>query len=258
MRVKRIELFEFEDLPWLPTAWRNLQTDFLRQMSTALHLYEPVVPLIDSALARSASRRVVDLCSGAAGPWEQLLKRGWEVAVTLTDRYPNVEAFTRMKKLGAGRIDYRADPVDARQVPAELAGMRVMFNGFHHFRPEHARNILADAAARRIPIGIFEIAELTFPKLLAVLVGVPLLALLLTPFIQPFRFSRLLWTYCLPVVPACLLWDGLASLLRAYTPAQLAELADAAGSDGYRWETGRIAPPFPGVAITYLIGQPED
>ena len=159
--MKRLHLFEFEDQPWLPGALRNLQTDFLRHMSAVLHLYEPVVPLIDKVLEQMSSRRIVDLCSGAAGPWEQLLETEWKVTVTLTDRYPNRAAFARAQAHHAPRLDYWPEPVDARRLPAHLAGMRILFNGFHHFRPVDAQALLQDAVVRQEAIGIFEIAERT-------------------------------------------------------------------------------------------------
>ena len=42
--------------------------------------------------------------------------------------------------------------------------------------------------------------------------------LLLTPFITPRSWSRVLWTYLIPVVPLATCWDGVVSLLRVYSP----------------------------------------
>jgi SAM-dependent methyltransferase len=207
-------------------------------------------------MQQTGARRIVDLCSGAGGPWGELLKDGWDVTVTLTDRYPNLAAFASAQACCPERLAYRTEPVDARQLPADLDGMRILFNSFHHFRPCEAREILADAVARRAPIGIFEVTELTPGKLLAVF-SVLLLALAAAPFARPLSLSRLFWTWCVPLVPLCLFWDGLVSLVRAYTPAELAELAAVASSDDYRWEAGRIVPPWPGVPVTYLIGFPK-
>ena len=254
--MKRLHLFEFEDQPWLPDALRNLQTDFLRHMSAVLHLYEPVVPLIDKVLEQMSSRRIVDLCSGAAGPWEQLLEKGWDVTVTLTDRYPNRTAFARAQARHAPRLDYCPDPVDARRLPAHLDGMRILFNGFHHFRPVDARALLQATVDRNAAIGIFEIAERTPRTFLSVLFGVPLLVFALTPGIRPLTWSRLFWTYCVPLAPLFIVWDGLVSMLRAYAQDDLRAMATATGGD-YHWQCGRIARPFPAAPITYLLGHPR-
>jgi hypothetical protein len=254
--MRRRHLFEFEEQPWLPTVLRNLQTDFLRQMSTTLRLYAPVASLLERVLTQLPARRIVDLCSGAAGPWEQLLASGWPVHVTLTDRYPNQGALARIKARHQGCIDYHPAPVDARCLPEHLDGMRTLFNGFHHFRPEEAREILRDAVEHRAAIGIFEIAERTPRTWLAVLIGVPLLIFALTPCLRPLTLARLFWTYGLPLAPLCILWDGLVSLLRAYSQADLLAMAAAAGGD-YHWECGRLEQPFPAVPITYLLGYPR-
>ncbi|NJC87222.1 MAG: hypothetical protein FIB02_01620 [Desulfuromonas sp.] len=254
--MRRWHLFEFEDLPWLPAVLRNLQTDFLRQMNTALRLYEPVVPLVERLLAQSSSRRIVDLCSGAAGPWEQLLAAEWKVTVTLTDRYPNLAAMAQIKSRFPERLDFCPDPVDARFLQAGFTGTRLLFNGFHHFSPVDAQGILQDAVERRAAIGIFEIAERTPAKLLAVLFGVPLLVFVLTPCIRPLTFARFFWTYCVPVAPFCIVWDGLVSLWRAYSREELLAMAAATGTE-YDWEYGRLARPYPAAAITYLLGHPR-
>lgn len=254
--MRRWRLFEWEDLPWLPPFLRNLQTDFLRELSVVLRIYQPVVPLIDRVLAQTSSRRVVDLCSGAAGPWEQFLAQGWDVTVTLTDRYPNHAAFARAQARFPRQLDFLADAVDARRLPEQLDGMRVMINGFHHFRPADAQALLQSAVDREAAVGIFEIAERTPRTLVSVLLGVPLLVFALTPFIRPFTCSRLFWTYLVPLAPLCIVWDGLVSMLRAYSPDELRTMAAATG-DRYHWECGRTARAFPAVPVTYLLGRPR-
>ncbi|MGC4086328.1 MAG: hypothetical protein QM756_00245 [Polyangiaceae bacterium] len=79
-----------------------------------------------------------------------------------------------------------------------------------------------------------------------------------TPFIRPFRWSRLLLTYALPIVPICTLWDGIVSCLRAYDLSELRELTDGIQANGYRWEIGRLPVPRTPAAITYLIGTPGE
>jgi hypothetical protein len=86
-------------------------------------------------------------------------------------------------------------------------------------------------------------------------VGIGLLAVFIaTPFVKPFRFSRLLFTYLLPLMPLCILWDGIVSCLRVYSPDELRTLVAQLGNTDYDWDIGttRVGP---GVA-TYLIGTP--
>ena len=92
------------------------------------------------------------------------------------------------------------------------------------------------------------------PPLGFMLLSNPLAILLATPFIRPFRWSHLLWTYIVPVVPIFIAWDGFVSGLRLYSTQELQELVDGLRSNDYVWGIGRK--PFPH-AVTYLIGYPR-
>src|SRR6266851_241529 len=81
----------------------------------------------------------------------------------------------------------------------------------------------------------------------------PVVVLLVTPFIGPFRWSRLFWTYLVPVLPLVLLFDTIVSWLRLCSVSELRELT--AGLDGYQWDISTVRiKPLPN-KITYLIGR---
>ncbi|NOT61867.1 MAG: class I SAM-dependent methyltransferase, partial [Acidobacteria bacterium] len=78
----------------------------------------------------------------------------------------------------------------------------------------------------------------------------------LTPFIRPFRWTRLLWTYLLPVVPLVVVFDGVVSVLRSYTVAELQAFAAELSGSGYEWDVGETAAQGWRAPVTYLIGYP--
>ena len=255
--VRRFHLFELEDQPWFPAVVRDLATDYLHFAQTATSLYKAMTPLIAEALEAAGTTHIVDLCSGGSGPLpavvDELRTSGIHATATLTDLFPNLPAFEEAAATSGGAIQYLATAVDARHVPRELRGLRTLFNGFHHFRPADAKAILADAAAARQPIAIFEASRRSFRTLVPVLF-MPLFVWLSTPFMRPFKWKRLLFTYPLPLVPVTCLWDGLVSQLRAYTVDELNELGRAAGA--MEWRAGlRPFPRGPG-QLTYLVGWP--
>ena len=86
---------------------------------------------------------------------------------------------------------------------------------------------------------------------------VPIPVLLTAPFIRPFRWDRLLFTYLPPLVPLLCWWDGTVSQLRAYTAAELEDLAASLGDVGYQWSAGRVSPQGAGPRVTWLIGLPN-
>ena len=259
--LPRLHLFEIEDLPWCPAIVRDLATDYLHFIETKVALHRPVAQLLAPVLHATGVRQVVDLCSGGAGPipsiQKALLIEGLVVDFVLTDRYPNTRAFERAAAGSDGRISFVGEPVDARAVPKNLEGMRTLFNAFHHFRPADAAGILRDAVQAAQPIGIFELSDRTWRTSLAVLVLMPLMVALTTPFIRPFRWTRLLLTYLLPLVPVTCWWDGMVSQLRAYTPSELQSMAKSVATDTYSWRVGRLALGPTRGNVTYLLGFPR-
>lgn len=256
--MRRIHLFEIEDQPWCPASIRDAATGFLEFALHAGNNYAPVAPLLRREIERQGVQRIVDLGSGGGGPWLRLLPEvnsgSLAVQVHLTDKYPNLDALRRARSRGGDRLHFHAEPVDAMRMPPELDGFRTMFTAFHHFPPAAARAILHDAVRNRQGIGIFETTQRSVRSVLATALS-PLLVLLATPWIRPFRWSRLFWTYVVPVVPLVVLFDGIVSCLRTYSVAELEELVDGLGAGEYVWQAGVAAGRVP-VPITYLIGSP--
>lgn len=261
--MKRIHLFEFTDLDWYPQTFRRMQTDYLQFAATLGAGHQNLIPLFARALQQAQTTQIVDLCSGGSGPWirlqEQLHRAGLNVSVQLTDKFPNPAALQKWSRSTRQGITYLAEPVDALHVPAHLKGMRTLFEGFHHFKPEQARSIVRDAIEQRAAMGIFE-ASLKPPFGLLLLCLSPLITLLsyflLTPWMQPRTFARFFWTYLVPVVPLATCWDGVVSLLRVYSVADLQELTQPLQRDDYVLEVGTASTGTPVFVFTYLIGYP--
>lgn len=261
--IRRMQLVELEDLPWFPAPIRDAGTDFLRFALVAGNTYGPAAPILAGVLRAAGTNRVVDLCSGGGGPWQRLLPalaaEGVSCDVLLTDRYPNAAALDGLAAAArrSGRLAYHPRPVDALAVPPELSGVRTLFTALHHFPPDAARALIGDAVRSRSPIAIFEATERSVSSILLTLLS-PLIVLLATPRIRPFRWSRLLLTYLLPVVPMMVLWDGLVSCLRSYTVAELRSLVeDIPETEGYDWQVGVARGGASPAGMTYLVGTPR-
>ncbi len=255
--MKRIHAFEINDQPWCPIIFRNMITEYLQFIARAFRIYDGVIPSIEKVLSKTGSDSIVDLCSGASGPWSHLLRHTDRIDVVLTDKFPNLASFERISSESDGRISFSRESIDATDVPEKYEGMRTIFTGLHHFHPEPARKILQDAAEKGRAIGIFEFTERSLPAILSALLGIPLMVLLFTPFITPFKPSRLFWTYIIPVAPLLIMWDGLISDLRTYSVAELRELVSPIKTENYSWEIGKQKSGVLGMNITYLIGCPD-
>lgn len=258
--MSRIHAFEILDQPWTPQWLRDAGTDYLEFMARATDGYAPIVERLARAIERSGTRRIVDLCAGGGGPWVRLLpaleaKIGEPLEVELTDARPNLDAFARTRERVRGGLRFRRDRIDAMRVPDELRGFRTIFAAFHHFRPAEARAILGDAVAREAGIGIFEGTGRHVLFLVPMLLA-PLICWVVTPFLRPLRWWRLVFTYLIPVIPIVIAFDGIVSCLRTYSPEELRALVGEIEAPQYEWEIGIERMGVLPIGVTYLIGYP--
>jgi hypothetical protein len=259
--MRRLQLIELHEQPWFPQFLRDEITDTLQNAMNRFGAYAPVAPLLQSALQSTGNSSVVDMCSGGGGPWLDLSGRLQKIAPTclqilLTDKYPNLAAFQSASAVSQNHITFHSAPVDAMKVPPELRGFRTMFTSFHHFQPAEARAILQNAVDARQAIGIFEVTRRA-PSTVALMLLWAVLPFLFTPWIRPFRWSRLLFTYVLPIIPLVLLFDGVVSCLRTYRPHELQEIIAKLTPAEYQWDVGERANSSGRVPIAYLIGYPR-
>lgn len=290
--MRRVQFIELHEQPWFPASLRADVTDALQFGFNLLHAYAPIAPLLQSMIdsrangkhdplandpdkhdlqtndrrtsARNVTARqsIIDLCSGGGGPWQDLSRElhcsdaanSAALRIWLTDKYPNLAAFQSIGASSDHQITYYPESVDAMKVPDVLKGLRTMFTSFHHFSPEDARAILQNAVDAGESIGIFE-ATKRAPSTIALIFAGILLMFLHTPRIRPFRWSRLLWTYLLPIIPLVLLFDGVVSCLRTYRPDELRKIVDKLTCREYQWEIGEVAKGK--MPVTYLIGYPK-
>lgn len=263
--MRHIHLFELEDQRWFPATLRAAITDFLGFTGTRMpDTYRDFAARLQVAMARCGEHRLLDLCAGSGAPSRAIARlmseeHGYEVDLVLTDLYPSVGAWTHERESSRDDFAFVSEPVDATRVAPETAGFRLLCNGFHHFRPGQAREILRDAVAQRRGVAVFEAFD---PGPLGLMQPFVLMTmmLVLAPFVRPFRWWSLLYTYVLPLAPASLLWDGLVSWLRIYSATQLRELVGSVVASGdasdYEWEIGRGRIPMSPLRSIHLIGTP--
>ena len=257
--LPRVHAFEFEDLRWVPASLRRFVTDYLRRVVELFGLLQPAVPLLTNLLRATGRERIVDLGSGSGGAWRTLAPALRETVpdleVTLSDLYPRPAEVRSELEAVDGVSRYLPTPVDARAVPNTLPGLRTQFLSLHHLRPPEVVAVLCGCVDAGEPYAAFEIQERSLGQALQFLFA-PLFVLALTPTIRPIRGRRLLFTYLIPLIPALVLWDGVVSVLRTYSPDELLDLAAQADPEGrFQWDAG-IDRKGPG-PLVYLTGIPR-
>ena len=256
--MARIHLFEFEDLSWFPKTIRNYGTDFLQHITNKFDYYKDVAPLIVHTIKHQQTNQIVDLGSGGGGAWKSLIphitKEIPNFKLVLTDLYPNLKAFKTLSNQFPDHVSFEIEGVSALNVPESLNGVRTQFLSFHHFKPEQAKQILQNAVDCNKAICIFEGQKRDLSHFLKNLFS-PIALFIFTPFIRPFSWKRLLFTYIIPVVPLFVWWDGLVSVLRTYSEKEMTALVQSLNQyDKFSWQIGTKK--SRGISVPYLIGIP--
>ncbi|MCC6954532.1 MAG: hypothetical protein IT290_10480 [Deltaproteobacteria bacterium] len=259
---KRPRLPELEDLPYLPSWWRDWMTDCLEMIQRITQPYRNVEPLLRRLIERTAASAIVDFGSGAAGPaveiFERLVKTFPDLTLTLTDKFPNQAAARRVAHRARENnldITYRSESVEMSKPPTGTIGVRTIFTAFHHLSPEDALRVLEAAVRDRQPLAIFEVTGRS-PAHFVMNALIPFLVLGITPFLRPRSPGRFAATYVLPFIPLGCLWDGIISNLRTYSVEDLYNLSRRLDAPDVEFEIGRFTALGP-LRGTYLLCSPR-
>ena len=229
--MKRRQMFQFTDQRWFPPLLSQLVHEFLVWFVGRVHAARPFVPFLMEALDGAAERRILDITTGAGSGVETLLPELPERVEAVSFQYPDV--------------------------PADRPGLYTLVNGLHRLPPPEATELFRRLGSSGQPLLIVEGNNDNWWQAVGMLVFAPISAVLSAPFVRPFRFTRLLFTYLIPVLPLLIGFDGAAALFKLYSPADLDALVKRADVPGFVWRTGK-APNGRGGKIIYAIAYPSD
>jgi hypothetical protein len=203
-------LKELEDYKWFPATLRRWQMDYIGNISKWLNLYKPLLPVIECMLKRNEVELLQDTCSGngfAAMYVKDHLKI--KLHLLLSDKYPD-SGFENLPG-----IEYALHPLDLLALKPVEKVLYTMFNAFHHFTDIQQAQIYNKMADNNCPFLFVEILEPGFINLCKIIFTTTILQLLLVPFVKPFSWLRLLFTYIIPLNLFTICWDGIISVLKS-------------------------------------------
>jgi hypothetical protein len=251
-------LFEFEDMKWFPQVIRQGMMDYLGHLITWSSFYQPCAEIIQWVLIKSQTNAVMELCAGSGGGTVRMLayldRLDCHPSLMLSDLYPQSGSWKKLNEKYPA-IKFAADPVNALDVPENFTGLRLMFSALHHFPPQKVQALMLDAMRKKSPVAFFDAGTTNPLYLLLVWLIEPLTFALLTPFFKPFSWTRIVFTYFIPLIVLCTLWDGSISVLRFYSKKQLVQFAAHYSSGDYGWQAGQLKNRL-GFPVNYLAGIP--
>lgn len=243
----KIRLPELEDYKWFPDFLRKMQLDYIGWLVHFFGIYKSIIPLIDKLSGHVKQKNWVDLCAGSGNPTIGISSAlSDDYKIMLTDLYP-VKSLVK-----SPNIAWNPKSINALEA-IPLKGFRTMFNAFHHFDDHQKTMILKNHAQH----GLF-IAEILQPSLFELIkIGITTTIgqIIFRPFVQPFSWNGLIFTYLIPINLITVTWDGVASVMKSSTVSELKNLAERALPDGYHIEIGRTGN-F-GMKVNYLLIIPK-
>lgn len=259
--MRRLHLIELHEQPWYPNVCRKIFQQSLGRCLSLIGAYQGMVEPFGRLLRHTQATTVLDMCSGSAEPVVQLRERleeghvgGQKPTIVLSDLFPNLPEYQKLKQQQPGTIDFYNGPVNALHPPVDAPRVRTMFSALHHFQPEQVEAILRDAARNADGIGIFESTGRTWSNMLSTLF-IPFLSAGITSFmLRPYKWSHLAFGLFLPVIPVTAFFDGVVSNLRTYTEQELRAITAKIDEPSFTWEVGSVDVGFSDLKATYLLG----
>ncbi|MEM9921611.1 MAG: hypothetical protein AAF990_26140 [Bacteroidota bacterium] len=220
--------------PWFPSFLKNCVHEFLTWFVIQINAAKPFMPIIERGLKYSSDDSIINI--------EQ------DTGAGISTLRPFLSPSTSISNI-------RIEQLDAEKI--KLNGLFVSINSFHQLTRDQATTLLTKVAKSNRPIAILEGNNDSLWQVVGMLFFVPLTIILTTPLVKPFRLSRIIFTYLIPILPLVTLIDGFIALFKLYSPQDLTELTDNIRIVDYTWESGKLDNGRGG-KIIYLLGIPQN
>ena len=210
---------ELEDYNWFPQMFRKFQMEFIGSMIQWASIYQPLITLTNATLNENKVSTIVDLCSGSGLPAIYLQKHlSNNCNTVLSDKFPD-KGF-----VNTSSIIYLKETTDVLLLEPKPATCYTMYNALHHFSDNDKVAIINKLRIANAPFIFAEILEPNLLTLLKIIFTTTVLQLLTTPFVQPFSFLRLFFTYVVPINLFTITYDGVISVFKSRTVEQYKNL----------------------------------
>jgi hypothetical protein len=211
--MRRKQVTQFINTTWFPKHLKLLIAEFLTWFVLKTNASKPFMPLINQMLEENKTNTIIniDIPIGA----------GIDTVTPFLDKKIKVRNLT------------------LAEFNTQQSGLYLFVNAFHQLPPQKAQQIVAQIAKSKNPLIIVEGNNDSLWQIVGMTFFVPLTVILTAFFVKPFRFTRIIFTYLLPILPIALVIDGCLALLKLYNPKDLLTLSKNIELENHQWEAGK-------------------
>lgn len=228
--MKRKQVFQFSNQKWYPSFLKRDMYEFMSWFVGKVNAAKPFLPVLEEVIGNTQTKTIINIDSKTGAGIETVLPLLPEGIKILNIELENFS--TRNK------------------------GTYTFINSFHQLDEKKAKYYLTQIADSGNSVAVLEGNNDSLWQVVGMTVFVPLTVILSAPFVQPFRFTRLIYTYLIPILPIVTMMDGFLALFKLYNPNDLDELVSTIPEKNYTWKSGK-ADNGRGGKIIYLMGYPE-
>lgn len=229
--MKRKQVFQFTIQKWYPAFLRRDMYEFMTWFVGKVNAAKPFLPVLEEGLQHAPAKRMINL--------EMYLGVG----------------FDTVRKDIAAEVNVVDMPLT--NFNTSQPGVYTFVNSFHHLKPDAARHYMREISKSGNAVVVVEGNNDSLWQVVGMTVFVPLTIIFSAPFVKPFRITRLIFTYLIPVQPIITMVDGFLALFKLYNPKDMDELVSTIDTQNYTWKTAK-APNGRGGKIMYLVGYPNN
>lgn len=248
--------FQISNAKWTPASFKNLVTEFLDYIVQLVEANKPFCALINKSANKPLKFYLYAPEVGGSSAF---------TASFLLKEFPKAEIFLIADNLTSQRLQHLQslvpDLASAQKIPfheippqnAKAEQILISVNHSHLISDEALHQDLLRMTSHFDQIIIGEGNNQSLRQVIGMLLLSPLVACICSFFVKPFRVSRLLLTYILPILPLVISWDGILALFMIRSPQKIKSLTEKLPQN-WNWQSGKH-PNNRGGFIIYLHGR---
>lgn len=255
--------FEFNDSPKCPNFIRESILEVLGKSIRDAGVYDALAPHFSRFCEDAGACEILEFGAGSGESTAVFLDAiladtGKPPHIYISDLYPMVEVMAQTCGRYPNQLTPIKESVDLCNPPTEpLHDMRMVLSAFHHFDNDMARDFLRDSQEKGVAVFIAE------PFINSLKAFFPLFLYGFTSLVRNGIFSpkkrllKFVFTFLIPLIPMCLLWDGLISMIRMYDEDEFQKIVDSMPQleQSYEWQYLEVPVSLGGTASVF-IGRP--
>ncbi|MBK7807157.1 MAG: hypothetical protein IPJ51_12750 [Saprospiraceae bacterium] len=227
--MKRKQVFQFSNQKWYPSFLKRDMYEFMSWFVGKVNAAKPFLPVLEEVIGNTQTKTIINIDSKIGAGIETLLP---------------------LLPEGSEIIN-----IELEKFSTHNKGMYTFINSFHQLDEKKAAYYLTQIANSGNSVAVLEGNNDSLWQVVGMTIFVPLTVILSAPFVQPFRITRLIFTYLIPILPVVTMLDGFLALFKLYNPNDLNELVSTIPVKNYVWKSGK-ADNGRGGKIIYLMGYP--